>query len=779
MWKNKETMRRFPFLASRYALALLLGVNFALLGISIYLGLKSANQMKEIVKEDFNQQQLVLARHTASLLDQDINFLKRELSTLNFSPSIQYIEPLSWANRIRATLASVREEGVVEIVRVSADGARAYQVDSRGVDQITTGSFKDAPFLAWAAKPENKGQVLVMPVSTRIPHYVGRLITIMAVPTYEMSVDETHPHPSGSFAGVLAFYIDAHALADKFTQGIRSGKTGYAWIMDTDGVFLSHPERDFVGKNAFTVRKERMPAISFDAINQIQREKMLTGKEGVSTYISGWHRGMAGEIQKLIAYAPVMLEDRNVVQDQKPAASWSVAVVAPASEVEGVIHTLYTRQFYLQVIIGLVVLSGTIVMLNFRYETQFSSSLAEEVERQKEKLQKSEARYQGLVENAADLIYTVDGDGRLLSINRYAANLFTTARSSVKPERGDELIEGHTQEFVGRTFYDIFKQKTADFHMEWLREVKETGKVRSKRHPVSIGDQEFWFSTSIVGIKDEQGNTFAFEIISRNITGRKAIEDRMINMEKLASIGTLAAGVAHEINNPMTVILGFTEHLLDQTKSLPEVHETLQIIEDEGLRCKKIVENLLTFARTPETSETSAKANSILEKTLAVVKNTLLTKKIRLETSLAPTLPRVKGDPRELQQVFINLINNAADAMKAGGTLKVLTTLAPDGKRVAIEFTDTGSGIPREAQAKIFDPFFTTKETGKGTGLGLSMSYGIISKFGGNIIFTSFPADEYPEKHGSTFIVYLPIITGPEAEAAVPKGTAEPKAAVS
>jgi len=772
-------MRRFPFLASRSALALLLGVNFALLGISIYLGLKSAGQMKEIVKEDFNQQQLVLAKHTASLLEQDINFLKRELSTLNFSPSMQYLEPLSWANRMRATLASVREEGVAEIVRITADGKRAYQVDSRGVDQITTGPFKEAPFMKWAANPQHKGQILVMPVSTTIPHYVGRLITVMATPTYEMSVDETHPHPTGAFTGVLAFYIDAHALAQKFTRGIRSGKTGYAWVMNSQGLFLSHPERDFVGKNAFTVRKERMPAISFDAINQIQREKMLTGKEGWGTYISGWHRGMAGKIQKLIAYAPVRLEDQNVVQEHAPRASWSVAVVAPASEVEGVIHTLYVRQFYLQVIIGLVVLSGTIVMLNFRYEQQFSSSLEEEVNRQKEKLQKSEARYQGLVENAADLIYTVDGDGRILSINRYAASLLATARSSVKPEAPGALMEGHPEEFIGRTFYDIFKRKTADFHLEWLQEVKKTGKVRSKRHPVSVGDQEFWFSSSIVGIKDEHGDTFAYEIISRDVTGRKAIEDRLINMEKLASIGTLAAGVAHEINNPMTVILGFTEHLLEQTEALPEVHETLQIIEDEGLRCKKIVENLLTFARAPEKSETTAEVTSLLEKTLGVVKNTLLTKKIRLETSLAPALPRVKGDPQELQQVFINLINNAADAMKGGGVLKVVTSPVADGKRVAVEFSDTGAGIPREAQAKIFDPFFTTKKTGEGTGLGLSMSYGIITKFGGNIVFASYPADEYPEKHGTTFTVYLPIISGPEAEAASPESQPEPTAAIS
>jgi two-component system NtrC family sensor kinase len=770
-------MRRFPFLASRYALALLLGVNFVLLGISIYLGLMSSNQMKEIVKEDFNQQQLVLARHTASLLEQDINFLKRELSTLNFSPSVQYLEPLSWANRMRATLASVREEGVVEIVHITPDANRAYQVDARGVDQITTGSFKDAPYLEWASKPEHKGQVLVMPVSTQIPHYVGRLIVVMAVPTYEMSVDDTHPHPSGAYAGVLAFYIDAHVLAKKFTQGIRSGKTGYAWIMNSDGIFLNHPERDFIGKNAFTVRKERMPAISFDAINQIQREKMLTGKEGWGTYISGWHRGMAGTIQKLIAYAPVRLEDQNLIQENKPVPSWSVAVVAPASEVEGVIHTLYTRQFYLQVIIGLVVLSGTIVMLNFRYEQQFSASLAEEVNRQKEMLQKSEARYQALVENAADLIYTVDADGRILSINRYAVNLFATAYSSVRTPGMDTVIEGVPQAFVGRTLYDIFNKKSADFHMEWLREVKETGRVWSKRHPVGIGDQEFWFSSSVVGIKDEQGETFAYEIISRNITGRKAIEDRMINMEKLASIGTLAAGVAHEINNPIAVILGFAEHLLEQTESLPEIHDTLQVIEDEGLRCKKIVENLLTFARIPEVSETTSEVAGLLEKTLAVVKNTLLTKKIRLDTSLAPSLPRVKGDPQELQQVFINLVNNAADAMKGGGVLKVATSLSPDGKRVAIEFIDTGVGIPREAQPKIFDPFFTTKKTGEGTGLGLSMSYGIITKFGGNITCTSYPADEYPDRHGTTFTVYLPVISGLEAEApgqepAVPEAAA-------
>jgi len=760
-------MRRFPFL-SQHALGLLLAVNLILLGTSIYLGLKSANQMREIVKEDFNQQQLVLARHTAGLLEQDINFLKRELSILNFSPSIQYLEAVSWPNRMRATMASVREEGVVEIVRLSRDGNRAYLVDKNGVDHVVTGSFKGAPYLEWAAKPENKGKILVMPVSSQVPQFVGRLITVMAMPTYEVSVDESHPHPSGNFTGVLAFYVDAHQLANKFTRQIKSGKTGYAWIMDNEGIFISHPERDFIGKNAFTVRKERMPAISFDAINEIQREKMLAGKEGWGVYISGWHGGMAGEIQKLIAYSPVTLADPTFTQNEMQAPSWSVAVVAPVSEVEGVVHSLYLRQFLMQVLIGLVVLSATIVMLNYRYEQQFSSNLEEEIDRQRTMLQKSEARYQGLVENAADLIYTVDENGRIQSINRFAAKFLAAAKAGV-PAAGIDQMEVSEQAFIGRTLYDFFDKKSADFHLDWLKEVKATGKVRSKRHPVVIGDRDFWFSTSIVGIKDEHGQIFAFEIISRDITGRKAIEDRMISMEKLASVGTLAAGVAHEINNPIAVILGFTEHLLGQTEELPELHETLKVVEEEGLKCKKIVENLLTFARAPERTETTADVTTALEKTLAVVKNTLLTKKIRLEARLAPGLPRVVGDPSEMQQVFINLINNAMDAMKGGGILKVVTELAADGKRVAIEFADTGNGIPREAQPKIFDPFFTTKMTGQGTGLGLSVSYGIIKKFGGNIIFTSYPADEFPEKHGTTFTVYLPVASEKAAAETEPR----------
>ncbi len=163
----------------------------------------------------------------------------------------------------------------------------------------------------------------------------------------------------------------------------------------------------------------------------------------------------------------------------------------------------------MQVIIGLVVLSGTIIMLNFRYERQFSEHLEEEVSRQKEKLQKSEARYQGLVENAADLIYTVDDQGRILSINRFAADLFSRALADLPQSQAtDARIGGNTRGvYWPDPLRHLYRKIRRASTWTGCGKCKATGKVRSMRHQVAIGGQEFWFSTSIVGIRDEQGQT--------------------------------------------------------------------------------------------------------------------------------------------------------------------------------------------------------------------------------------------------------------------------------
>jgi signal transduction histidine kinase len=166
------------------------------------------------------------------------------------------------------------------------------------------------------------------------------------------------------------------------------------------------------------------------------------------------------------------------------------------------------------------------------------------------------------------------------------------------------------------------------------------------------------------------------------------------------------------------------------------------------------VENLMTFARQPAVKEESTDLNETVENVLALVKNSLLTKKIDLEVRLARGLSRVRGDAGELQQVFLNLINNAADAMPNGGRLTVITKVNPYSHLVEAIFADTGTGIPKEVADRIFDPFFTTKKVGEGTGLGLAVSYAIVHKYGGDIRFESRTAAEGGTP-GTTFFVSL------------------------
>jgi len=228
----------------------------------------------------------------------------------------------------------------------------------------------------------------------------------------------------------------------------------------------------------------------------------------------------------------------------------------------------------------------------------------------------------------------------------------------------------------------------------------------------------------------------------------KEAQAQLIQSEKLASIGQLAAGVAHEINNPLGVMLGFSQVIL---KKLPEddpLRKPLTSIEREGLRCKKIIQGLLDFSRRSTPALQPMNLNDALEAACEFIEHQITLDNIQVIKGLTPELPPIRADGNQLQQVFVNLIINAYQAMSQGGELRITTRAVGD--QVQAIFADTGSGIPAEVLKHIFDPFFTTKEVGKGTGLGLSVSYGIIESHGGKIEVESQVGV------GTTFIVTLP-----------------------
>jgi len=229
----------------------------------------------------------------------------------------------------------------------------------------------------------------------------------------------------------------------------------------------------------------------------------------------------------------------------------------------------------------------------------------------------------------------------------------------------------------------------------------------------------------------------------------RAAQEQLLQSEKLASIGQLAAGVAHEINNPMGVILGFAQGIL---KTLPEddpLKKPLATMEKESLRCKRIVQNLLDFARRSEPTPHLTNINKLIDASCELVEHQISLQDVKLVKGYDPALPSIMADPNQLQQVFINIMLNAYQAMPDGGTLYITTRKV--GSELQVIFTDTGTGIPPEKIQNIFDPFFTTKEVGEGTGLGLSVSYGIVKAHGGDIGVES-QADK-----GTTFVIKLPL----------------------
>jgi two-component system NtrC family sensor kinase len=236
----------------------------------------------------------------------------------------------------------------------------------------------------------------------------------------------------------------------------------------------------------------------------------------------------------------------------------------------------------------------------------------------------------------------------------------------------------------------------------------------------------------------------------------KRSEIKLLQSEKQASIGKLAGGVAHEINNPLTGIFTFT-HMLLRQKDLPaEVRSDLETIAQETERVRKIVKGLLDFSRQTELDREPTDVNRLVRYTLSLVENQALIKGINLNFEPGEELPMITLDRNQMQSVLLNIIINALDATEPGGSITIATGIGvsaskPDQKGVEITCTDTGCGIPSENLDKLFDPFFTTKEIGQGTGLGLAVSYGIIEGHGGTIWVQSKVG------RGSTFTIWLPI----------------------
>ena len=259
------------------------------------------------------------------------------------------------------------------------------------------------------------------------------------------------------------------------------------------------------------------------------------------------------------------------------------------------------------------------------------------------------------------------------------------------------------------------------------------------------------FSVNLSPMRGEQGTVDSIVTVMTDITDAASLQAKLVHAEKMATVGNLVSGVAHEVNNPLTAILGFTDLLLENPEIPESAKSDLQVVLQEAQRTRVIVQNLLSFARQAPAQRQPVQVTSVLRHTLKLRSYDFVSHGVEVEERFDPRLPEILGDPHQLQQVFLNILNNAYDAVReAGRPGRIQIETARRGECVEVSIRDNGTGISQPD--KIFDPFFTTKEVGKGTGLGLSICYGIVREHGGEIL-----CENNTDSPGCTFVVRLPL----------------------
>jgi two-component system NtrC family sensor kinase len=370
---------------------------------------------------------------------------------------------------------------------------------------------------------------------------------------------------------------------------------------------------------------------------------------------------------------------------------------------------------------------------------------AKKIKMELKELEESEQRYRQIVESAHDAVAILDEEQRIKFFNKRLVQLTQYAPEELTGMEWAKLVNELDRDKINKSM--ALKSDLAE-EGPIINEVEVFQKNGGKRK-VEVSAAQFLLPMG-------KGHTIFY---LKDITEKRQMEERLIRSERLSAIGELISGVAHELNNPLTSVVGYSQLFMKEIKD-DELKKDAEAIAREASRASRIVRNLLTFARNQEPIKKMVDLNEIIERTIELRAYELKVNNIQVIKNLDSTLPSMLLDPHKMQQLFLNLINNAEQAMTEalkGGKLNITTCRKGD-DRVCIQFLDDGPGIPRGNLNRIFEPFFTTKGEGKGTGLGLSISYGIVGEHGGEIWAESEVGN------GASFFIELPILTGEVAK---------------
>jgi signal transduction histidine kinase len=671
---------------------IIIGILALIISSLITLNIFFQQTLQMEMAEQFNKQQLLLARAEAANIQAYINSFKEDLLHIaNFMSKLgmKKKEDFFWL----ITDEVFKGKGAIRTGIYFLDN-QGEVLFSKGKVSVEGRKIKE---LFETSKSFCSDDILVQHDSTNV-----YLIT---------SLCRLQP-----LNGAALISLDIQDIGKEFLSPLKSGLRGYAWMMDGTGDLLYHPTQpDMVGKNLY-----KTDASCFKCHKTFDVEKKII--EGKGDFY-GRHVAPSGE-DKVLAFSIASVG----------ASKWIVAVSAPYSEVTMSIQR--SMKFYSWLIISIfittsIVSAMLIVFHRKRVKAEELGKHQKELERYALELEKKVERRTGELSAEKEKLNTIIsamGSGIIL--------LDETSRI--------QWINQTMKEMAGRDITGMFcEELCADCTVVSSYTVNE---LQTEILSNLFGKKDKYFQITTAPVKGSEGDIHGFIRLVQDVTEMKKMEEQMMHSEKLASIGRLTAGIAHEIGNPLTSVFSFVQILKEMEKD-DFKKESLETIYFHISRIADILKQLSGFSKTPAIELKAWKINSLIESSLSLIQYDKRAKDITIVRDLWTDIPEITTDGNQLSQVIVNIILNAVDAMPAGGNLTVRSRVKDS--HIIIHFEDTGVGISKENLSRIFDPFFTTKE--KGTGLGLAVSYSIIKKLNGSLSVESEP------NKGSRFTITLPM----------------------
>ena len=714
------------------------------LSLIIILGQFFHQSLQDEMAEQFNKQQLLLAREVALNIESFVDHVYKNIKVISQLPQIDRIHLQPACRQVAESINfSLQNEALITIRVIDKNGILLFDSSYPGRERVDLS--KTDYFLQARLLPRNEKLVTDL-MELHSPSEETKEF-IVAIPIYVQTGRSLH-----EFSGVVMAVLSMNGITHKYLSPIRSGQSGYAWMMDSEGTLLYHPTQpSMVGKNLY-----HSDTTCFQCHKSFKAEKEMI--EGTSQTFS-YYEAPGGK-DMLAAYYKFPMARK----------SWIVVVSAPKADVIALMQKsmLFYSLLIMSIFVTTVVASGiSIVTYKKKIKAEERTKHLENQQRLEHEIEIAKDYLENIVENTRTNLMVIDKDLMIRTLNTAQARTFGRSKQDLLGKSLLTLFPNDFRPYEGIPIELILQKSLAGRSFE-IRDYKITGMqetplfltmsfspllIDGKSRGILITSNDVTKRVEL----EEALKQYTVELedkVDKGTATAKQLEQQVMHSEKLAALGRLAAGVAHEIGNPLTSISTFAQ-LLREMATDEFTQSSLDIINNHIQRITEIVRQMSTFSRATSTNIKYAQLNDVLQSTLDLMRlDKRMKHTIDISVNMDPALPKTMIDEGQAAQVFINIILNALDAMPDGGHLQISTSRGKDDQdqdAILVAIADTGSGIPQNELAKIFDPFYTTKEIGKGTGLGLSLSYNIIKRFKGDITVDS------EVNRGTVFTIIIPV----------------------